>query len=429
MAIVSAGDVKIGTLIQDRRGGTLYYVQDIERERDQDGRDVVKSFVGLPVVESRFSPSGSRPFPLDITQMNERDGNIPIPTDACIAIGLNASRIIDVDPEEYHVRRAGVMNANTRQKIENIFEEMGAHHARVSDLPHSDVRIRGQNFENYTGGAVIGEKSNDEERVKRTRRKSTKPKKVTELVKVPDLYLEDAVQLGFIDKDSYLSLTKMVGGKEISTLREALYLAQNNDAAALNDYVEGLDFDAVFPAEDRRTLDDIDVSSHPVAQAGMEVTLNDAFEQGLLKNKFTAEALTQQIIEDDPESDEKVILDLEEAFRLVALDPDYLEEYKTPGSTKKVRYLNEKQRRSIIDDVKQAFNTLSKEKAIESLAIKISDGHRRFMSEFTSLMAENKAFLRHDPAVEVADDSRSQDKLTTDTTRVANNRPAKLTFD
>lgn len=425
MSIVSASAINVGSLVKDGRGGSAYYVQKITYDRDVDGRNIVTSFVALPVVNEDFAPSGSQIVPLPVERIKDRDRSVALPANPHVAVGDIASRIIEVDPDHYMVNLIGHSDTGIVEDVQKIFEEMGAHHGRTSDLPRSHGRT--MNWDNYTGGGVVGEQPSEQEHVKKTRKKrAPKPKAVDSLVKVPDIYLEDAFKHGFIDKETYITLTHDRAEKEIITLREALALTQKDDAAGLRDYVEGLNFDDIFPESKRNSLDDVIVAAHPVVQAAIDVDLFDAVDNKLLTNKFTAEALTMQFVDGDPESAEKVILDLEEAFRLVALDPDYLADYKTPGSKKKIRHLSEQQQQHIIDDIKRAFNVLSKEHVMRELPAKISAGYSRFLSEYTSLMADGTAFTRHDPAVEVVKEIRPQNMLASDTTRVKNNRPERL---
>ena len=426
MAIQSAGDIKIGDLIQHGRGGATFYVHEIERVRDGEGIDVVRSFITLPVVSDTNALSGTRIVPVAPYQIRERDRSITLPDNAHISVGLHATRKIDVDPEQYLVKLAGKTDAEIIEAVNNAFEEIGAHHARISDLPTSEVSIRGQSFENYTGGRVIGEGKPVDDRIKKTRK--PKKKKAATLVNVPDIYLEDACKLGFITRETYLTLTKDRDIKEIITLREALALTQSEDGKALNDYIDGESFDDIFPAENREKIDDVAVLRNAVVAAVSQdrITLHEALERKLLRDSFTVEALSNQGDLDSDEYDERVILDLEEAFRLVAVDPEYLAEYDSPTSTRQVRKLSPKQQAKIIEDVKHAFNILSVETSLKSVKEDIESGYRRFMGEYTTLVNEGKAFTRHDPALEVVE--AYEDKRVTETTKIRNMRPDKLNF-
>lgn len=424
-----ANDINEGDLIQDRRGGAVLYVHEIERAIGDDKRPYVKSFITLPVTSEENAPSGSVTLPIEEHQIRDRSGRLNLPRSPAIAVGINVRGRLVVAEDHHMANYLAKISPDLVSRVNEKYAEIGAAQTRISELG-DDVSIRGRDYSIITG-PVFERRGADEESI-RAPRKSPAKKKAASLVMVADMYLEDAMNKGFITEETYKVLAQRTGNSEVATLREALTLVQSDDKRSLIQYLKGESFDEAFPVDTRSSMDDSEVSKHPLIKKAEEIALDDARERGLLGSDFTLSVLTMPDGEDLPpeedDFDERVMFTLDEAIRTVVIDPEYLkEEYHSP----KGRKLTAKQYAGVIEDIKGAFNTLGQQEAVatqverlQRISTDVANAYSQLIQNSDVLRHEGKLFMRHDPALPVA--PKIEEQYARQLADIRRNRPPRF---
>lgn len=437
MALQSASDVKVGTIFQSRDAlKRLYYVQDIEMSIEN-GKSFVKNLIVLPIMAAD-SPSQSgvrQSVPLDLTQIRNRDRSASLPEQLIVGLGPNIILKSSID-SDYMIDIIGQSDAEITEAVEKVYKDIQSSYDRISDLKEKEeeIAIKTADYSGITGpvAGVQLVKHNPLEvaSLHAPPLKKVKKKKPKSLVKVPDIYLEDAHAEEFISDDTYKALTQHRDKNEPETLREALFLSQKMDKKPFLKFIEGQTFDEAFPESTRNELDDMIIAEHPAIYALGNIPLSEALDKGLLQNKFTVQALSTQGTTDsdfgDDDFDERQILLLEEAFSLIALDPKFLEEYSRPNNPKNT--LTNKQINGITEDIKNAFNLATKQQALEDITADLNKGYSQLKKIFlaSEKSTKSKVFLNHDPAIEVANSVKPA--LEKFQKQITENRPPRLTL-
>lgn len=429
MSVVPAGQIQEGDLIRQDRGDMFFYVHEIEKGIEDNGHEYVKNFMVFPILPSEFAPSGSQPIPIQAEQISDAQSALNISAGDIIAVGDKAIRKIEVNPDHYMADYVGKADAAIRTEVKNSFDAMGGDNYRLSGLKDDDNRFRYSRIDYtlITGPVHDGVVLDGDKKIKPKEPKKTRAK-AKSIVNVPDLYLEDAVKLGFIDEETYQTLTQNRGAEEIFSLSGALALAQKVDKGPLLSFINGETFDDAFPEDEISSEQENKIYDHPVVKTFADISIFEALDKGILRSKFTVEVLSSQgvndnfDVDDEDSYDERLILSLDEAITLVAVDPEYLSAYDRPN--KPNLQLTKKQQSDVINDVKNAFNVLSKGQLLDDLSHKVISGHREFMKTALDLVNEGPAFMIHDPAVEV--EKRLLDDVTKQKARILATRPDRL---
>lgn len=405
MGIVSANQINEGYIIKQDRGDMYFYVHDIEKGIEVNGQEYVKNFIVFPILSEEHAISGSQTVPLLKDQITDAQGSLQIFDQDVVVISDRALRKIEVNPDHYFANYAGKVKPEIQMEIERTFDDMGGGSYRLSGLD-DDARYRYSRLDYTNITAPIHESVvlDGDEKIKPREPKKKRAKAKT-LLNNPDIYLEDAVKLGFIDEETYKILTQNQDEGELFSLGGALALAQKVDKGPLLSFINGETFDNAFPEGKIPFEQENKIYNHPAVKSFADISISDALDKGILRNEFTVEVLSSQGVNDDFDVDdedtydERLILNLDEAITLVAVDPEYLGQYDRPN--KPHLQLTKKQQSDVISDVKNAFNVLSKGQLLNDLSHKIISGQREFMQQSQKLLQSGSAFMIHDPAVEV----------------------------
>lgn len=426
MSIVLASEVEKGDLIKNSRDNAIYYVHDLTYTVGAEGESV-DSFIAFPVREHDKLVSGTQSITLETGDFKNVDGPFDLPDNAVIAISEREAKRLSVDADNYYV--ANLQGKCTRDIIaeaDNIFAAINGPDVRLGDLSDADIKFAAMDYSKITGPVYENVVDGD----RRIKPKEVKLQKAKSLVNVPDIYLEDAYELGFIDKDLYKTL---VDGN-IFSLRGALSLVKRDEKIGLAPYVKGARFEELFAEEIPVEKKSKALRGNRTLKSIENISIFDGIDQKLLTDEFTVEVLSSQGISDDfdpddfDEFDDRLMLVMGDAFEALALQPQVFEELDRPNQedipVEKRKKLTKSQVEKVKSDLTGAFNKVSLGRKIEDLSSKIETAYTKFSKDSLPLLEQGKAFMIHDPAQE------SVARLSNDIEKQRNNliakRPAKL---
>lgn len=396
MSIIAANEVRKGDLIRNSRDGALYYVHDLEKGRER-GHEYVESFIAFPILSDKDIPSGSQKISITDEGFKKTDGPVDFPKNAVIAIGERTTKKLIVDGDNFYAANLqGKFSSGIIREADIIFSNLGGQNIRVSDLESDKGKIKSTDY-SFITSPVLQSSLRDQDGYKP---KEFKKQKAKTIVSVPDIYLEDAHGLGFIDDALYTQLSK--GG--IATLRDAYTLTKLDDKKGLFGYVAGKSFEKTFPESKKDTLDDVKLGKNETFKSLQHLTLEEALKQNLLQNEFTLQVLQSQGVSDDfdpdEDFDERLIFHVEDALSILAREPEFFKEFDRPDQEDipldKRKKLTAKQVQQVSDDLRGAFDKIALGRGAEELSDKIETAFKKFSMQSLDLLRERKAFTIHD---------------------------------
>jgi len=242
MGLVSLAELTEGNIVKPHGAKELLYITDIGKNAD----GTVKNYAGYPVAETTAFISGANLIELAQTDLtvgsNINDLGIKSPA---IMVGNHLRRTITADDDNFIADLRVKTNALVMQEVVSVLRQTGANEERIEQTQSP----RGMDFERFTGAQVVGEARFRETPERDIKAPSTRPTAAKTISNVLDMYLEDAVAKGIIDRKTYTVL--QLGRDEIVTLQDAWNAVQDG---TLNDKL-GLKqtFDQAFPVIDTAT--------------------------------------------------------------------------------------------------------------------------------------------------------------------------------
>ncbi len=421
MSTITANQVSKGSIIVGNNQNLLY-VHDVIKGLDHENEESVLGLVTFPILSEDLSLSGTATIPIEKSQLTNRDPGASFPNNAVIHVGGNSTSRYNIDQDRYAVNLIGNSPADVIDRAETLFSNSMQAMGRYSTLPDAgDIPIRTQDITTATG-SVVGEQQQQDAITEKKPKKAPKSK-AKSFVDVPDMYLEDAYAEKFISSEVYTLLTQGRSKEEIPTLVEALALTQNDDKEPLLKYIKGKSFSEVF---EQSGVDESDIYDNPVLKSVEDMSLADAFNNGLLKNDLTVQALCEQFIDEEAldldELDERIVLGLNEAIAKVALENETLEGYPRPS--KPNLSLTKSQAEKIRSDIQGAFETASKLTTYNALVESLLEAKKSLYTKREDLNARGKIFVRHDPTIPVV--KGIEDNLNAQKARIQASKPAPL---